>query len=364
MLIAENSFWGRDDFMQNTVKKDYSFMRFCIATVLCFISVYLSEVTLGAVATIPFMLVFPGIAYLIYRKKWHIAGLCVLASLIFKAVFSDSIYDILFYTVMNLGYCAISLMIAKIPEYKKKDNFIKSVCIALFYLILGLGTYITFYGTFFGNISSNKVNTEYLEATYPDEQFLIGNTYYSFPDRYYVTEFGFTARERYTALVSAEDKFIDGFAEIDGYRDFMKSEIMDVGINNIRMALSSFAYEGSDFAVRKHYLNTTDLLTSDVSYRDYLGFANYEIALYYQFDSKEAFEDMCSNYIEHLEKYDNVVYGAITFYGFDMSGKDVFAFTSRYSSDYGEFKTEAFDKDKYSRYFSEEDTHRYWELRG
>ena len=71
---------------------------------------------------------------------------------------------------------------------------------------------------------------------------------------------------------------------------------------------------------------------------------------------------MCRGYVEHLRSYDSIEFGTVTFYGFDGSSGDDFAYVSVYCFDSDEFTTEAFDEDKYSRYFSEEDTHRYWKL--
>lgn len=344
-------------------------LRFCIAGIICFTAAYLSEKTLGAVAAFPFILILPGIAHLIYPRIFHITGFCALGAFIFKCVFSASITEILLYTLFCalLGTVSALTYRSVFDAVKNKAKLSKTVISATAFIIL-LVIYIIFYGTIPGVISSERYNREYLEKTYPDEQFLIGNTYYSFGDKCYLTEFGFTAKERYSAFVSTGKKGDtpnpEGFAVIDGYRDHTKYEILNRGKNDITTALSTIVYEGTDYVIRNSTLNTNDVLTSGSSYGDYKDKTNYEIALYYQFGSENDFRDMCRKYTEHLDKYDSVVYQSITFYGFDTSGKKDFSYSATHIYGSGELKTQAFDSSSYIGYFHEKDTHRYWELLG
>ncbi len=354
--------------MQMQKNESKTFIRFFAAGLLCFAAAYLSEKTLGAIATFPFILILPGLAYLIYEKIWHITGFCAIAAFVFKCVFSSEIKEILAFTVFCVVLGAVSAMVfeqIRNIAFKKKKG--KNTVLKFLVFVACFVIYIFFYGTIFGNLTSNRLNTEYLEKTYPDEQFLTGSTYYSYADGCYVTEFGFTAKERYKALVSVDkngNKASDGFASIDGYRDHIKYEILNIGQNNIRSALSTFVYEGSDYVIRNRTVDTGDVLTSSSTYAEYRDKTCFEIALYYQFDTKEAFEEMCRSYIEHLDKYESVVYKEIIFYGFDDGENEDFAYTLNHTFGSDEIKSTAFDSSSYSRYFSEKDTHKYWELLG
>ena len=353
--------------MQNSISNPPQILKFCIATFLCFASVYLSEKTLGAVATIPFILILPGIAYLIYGKMLHITGLCALAAFIFKCIFSSSVFEIMLFVI----FCSIlstvsAFAFSKIKLLASKNKDSKMIIPAILFFVFAVMVYIFFYGTFWGNLSSKKANLEYIDKTYPKEEFLTGSTYYSFSDRCYVTEIGFTAKERYSALISAStgSDTEKGFAKIDGYRDLIKYEILNIGRNEMRAALTSHSYEGSDYVIRNSSVDTKDVLTSTAAYRDYLDCANYEIALYYSFATKESFEKMCREYAGHLSKYPNVLYKKITFYGFDTSDSEDFAYSLDYVYGSDKFESKDFDSSKYSRYFNEKDTHKYWDLLG
>ena len=336
---------------------------FFAAGFLCFLSTYLSELTLGAVATIPFILFLPGIAYLIYRNPRHIAGLCALSAFIFKFVFSNDLKEIFLFTLFCTLLATVSVFTCKyiyelITKQKntKTPHFVSPVL-----FVVSLIIYLLIYGTIFENLSSKTLNEDYLEKTYPEEEFLVGSTYYSVKDGRYVTEFGFTARERYIAVVSAEK---DNKAAIDGYRDYSSHEILSVGLEKLRTALSSFKYENKDFAIRYNKVETDDRLTAKNTFSEYADKTSYEIALYYQFESKNEFEKMCRDYMEHIQHYDSIMYDKIIFYGFDSSDSDDFAYRSVCSFGSDKLKTESFNSDDYSRYFSEKDTHKYWDLLG
>ena len=352
--------------MANVKNLPYAPVRFCIAGIICLFAAYLSEKTLGAVATIPFILILPGIASLFYPKPLHLTGLCALGAFIFKCIFASDIKDILIFMLITMLFGTVSAyFFTSVKEFviTKKKN-IKSIISAVLF-VLSVVIYINLHGTFFGNLSSEKVNTKYLENTYPDEQFLISSTYYSPTDRCYVTEFGFTSKERYSALVSTgNSKDSSDVAQIDGYRDNAEYEILERGKSGITTALSTFAYEGSDYVIRNKSLETNDILTAASSYSEYMDKTNYEIALYYQFDTAEAFENMCRDYAEHLAKYESVNYNSITFYGFDGSDKKDFSYTLTCKYGASEFSAKEFDSSSYSRYFDEKDTHKYWELLG
>ena len=340
-----------------------STVRFFFAGILCFLSAYLSELTFGAVATIPFILLLPGVAYLIYQNKLYIVVMCTLASFLFKSVFSQQSSTVFFFTALCAVFSVVSVLMSEtLIDYfiKKKWKKIR-IYIASFLFIISLIIYFMIYGTFFANITSKSLNVDYLEKTYPEEDFLIGNTYYSFKDSHYVTEFTFTAKESYKAMVSAEK---GGKAVIDGYRDYSRYEILNVGLEKIRTALSTLAYEGSDFVIRTDSLETDDKLTPESAYSNYEDKTCYEIALYYQFDTVENFEKMCKTYMEHIGSFENIKYKKITFYGFDRSDKDDFSYTSIYLSGSDKPKISDFDSSNYSRYFTEKDTHKYWELLG
>ena len=343
--------------MKKTENGGMPFFRLLTAGIICFVAVYLSEITLGAVATIPFILILPGIAYLVYGNVLHLTGLCALAAFIFKFVFSDNYLEIILFAVFCSVIGFISVMTFRNFASKKRNAKTLTAFSVLFFI--SFIVYIVCYGTVLGNLSSKEMNRDYLEKTYPQEEFLMGSTYYSVKDGCYLTEFGFTALERYSALVSADK---NGNAVIDGYRDRSRYDILYTGLAKIRTALSTFAYEGSDFVIRTDRMASPDIITKENTYSEYADKCCYEIALYYQFDNAESFETMCRGYVEHLRSYDSIEFGTVTFYGFDGSSGDDFAYVSVYCFDSDEFTTEAFDEDKYSRYFSEEDTHRYWKL--
>lgn len=337
-----------------------SFVRFFIAGLLCFAAAYLSEKQLGAIATLPFILVFPGIGYLIYKKPFHLAGFTLLAAFMFKCVYSGDTREIVLFPL----FCAVMALVSAytfkyiseaVTQGKKTGN---TVVFPLLF-ILALTGYIICFGTIFGNLSSNNTNREYLEATYPSENFELGSTYYSLKDRRYVTDFEFTARERYKAQVSADK---NGNAPIDGYRDLVRHEILTDGLDHIRRGLSTFAYENSDFALRYDIIDSDDIITADATYSEYADKCCYEIALYYQFNTADEFEEMCRSYADHLSLYDSISFKRIRFYGFDSSDSDDFAYMTDFSFNDKSFDTKAFDDKDYSRYFTAEDTHRYWDL--
>lgn len=346
--------------MQKTNNGKSSFIRFFIAGLLCFAAAYLSEKTLGAIATFPFILILPGIAYLLYRKPIHLAGFSLLAAFMFKCVYSSDTREIVLFSL----FCGVLTLVSAytlkyVYEAIAQNKKNKGTIVLPVLFVLSLIIYIICFGTFFGNLSSKGINREYIEKTYPSEDFNIGSTYYSVSDGKYITEFTFTAKERYKAVLSANS---DGTASIDGYRDLARHELLTEGLGHIRTALSTFAYENSDFALRYDSIETDDIITTNSSYSKYADKCRYEIALYYQFTSKEEFEEMCKSYIEHLSSYDSVKYQRIRFYGFDSSDRVDFAYMTDYSNVDNTFDTRAFNDSEYSRYFSEEDTHKYWDL--
>ncbi len=351
---------GKENYMQIKKSETISFIRFFAAGIICFTAAYLSEKTLGAVAAFPFILLFSGIAYLIYQNTLHLVGFTALAAFLFKCVFANTTKEILLFSVFCAVLSFISANTVKVAtdmiKTKKKNK--KTLVYSVFF-ITALVIYILFYGTIFGNLSSKETNRNYLESTYPGEKFQIRSTYYSFDDKSYVTEFEFTDKERYRAKVSANK---DGSAKIDGYRDHSRHEILTEGVKHIRSGLSTFAYEGSDFALRYNKINSDDIITKDNTYTEYAAECCFEIALYDHFRSPEEFEAMCQSYIEHLSSYENIIYESITFYGFDSLDDDEFAYMTDYSYTDKKFETNTFDDKNYSRYFSEEDTHKYWNL--
>lgn len=349
--------------MQENTKQNNYIIKFGIAVILCFVAVYFTEITLGAVATIPFILLLPALAFMVYQKPLHIIGCSALAAFIFKCIFSAKASEI----VLNVLFCAAmsSISVYTFKTFcdilKKKSKKKKAAVVFSILYIASLAIYILIYGTIFGNLSSKTLNREYLEKTYPDKDFVIGSTYFSVSDFRYVTEFDFTAKERYRALVSAND---DGSAAIDGYRDLAESELLNKELENFRKALSSFAYEGSDFVIRPARIDTDDIITSDSSVDTYRDLMCYEIALYYQYSTEDQFIEECKSYIAHLDKYDSLRYKSIRFYGFSNNDSDDFTYTLDYEYGSEKFESKPFDKKNYERYFSEKDTHKYWELLG
>ncbi len=346
--------------MQTQNNEKTSFIRFFIAGLLCFAAAYFSEKQLGVIATFPFLLVLPGIACLLYKKPLHLAGFSLIAGFMFKCIYASNAREIVMFSL----FCAVLTLVSAytfkcIYEKVTQDKKNRMTVVFPVLFAVSLVIYIICFGTVFGYLPSKEANIKYLEATYPSEDFNIGSTYYSVRDGEYITEFTFTAKERYRASVSAKK---DGNAVIDGYRDLIRHELLTEGLNRIRLGLSTFAYENSDYAIRYDDINSDDIITSERSYSEYADMCRYEIALYYQFATEEEFEEMCRSYIEHLSSYENVRYQRIRFYGFDLSDKVEFAYMTDYSFADGTFSTGSFDDKDYSRYFTEEDTHKHWDL--
>ena len=343
--------------MTDTIKKGSS-TRFCIAVILCFASAYLSEITLGAAATIPFILILSAAAYFVYAKPLRIAALTALSAFIVKCVYSADTKTVLIFMAMCAVLSFISAQTARFiyeTFVLHKAKKAKAIVFALLFVV-SFVFYIMIYGTIFGNLSSKSVNRAYIENTYTQDDLRIGSTYYSFSDKRYVTQFSFTARERYSALVSADS---ETEAPIDGYRDLKKNEIMNVVLADIRSALSTFAYEGEDFAIRNGSYDPSLAVDGDISFG-----MTFEIGLRYKFRDGAAFEKMCKSYIDHLKLYDNVGFGKLIFYGFDESDSDKFAYTLEYAYGSADIKSKPFDDKSFDKYFDEKDTHKYWELLG
>ncbi len=336
--------------------KKFSTLWLFIAGIIAFIAVYLSEISLGVIATVPFLVIFPPVCYLLHRKQLHIVGLFALAALFFKLVFVSDIKSAVLFALFCAFYAAVSitalklLILAKNATEKKKTK-LNAISIIIFLLLFAI--YFIIYGTFFGNISSKNKNIAYIQSTYPDEKFILGTTYFSVSDFSYITEFGFFDNELYNVKISAKDT---DTAKIDGYRDYCVSRLSEDGLSKLRAYISNYAHEGEDFALRHGDILTSDTLYPTLSSEDYFANMSYEIAFYTLFDSNEDFENICKQYLTYIPE--NFEYNKITFYGLSEKGK--FKYAAEYNKYSGDFSV--CDKVNFKKYFSESDMHKYWTL--
>lgn len=336
--------------------KKFSTLWLFLAGIIAFIAVYLSEISLGVIATIPFLVIFPPVCYLLHRKQLHIVGLFALAALFFKLVFVSDIKSAVLFALFCAFYAAASITALKLyivakNTAKSKKNKLYIASIIIFLLLFAI--YFIIYGTFFGNISSKNKNIAFIESTYPEEEFFAGTTYFSVSDFSYITEFSFFDNELYTVKISAKEKDI---AKIDGYRDYCVARLSETGLSKLSAYLSNYAHEGEDFALRHSDILTGDTLYPTLSPEDYLADMSYEIAFYTPFDSNEAFENVCKQYLTYIPE--SFEYNKITFYG--LSGKGRFEYASEYNKHSGDLSRP--DKVSFKKYFSEGDTHKYWTL--
>jgi len=347
--IISFTFPERNNNMKQNIISKNGFIRLCIAFVLCFVAVYFSELRFGAVATVPFILFSPAAAYAIHRKPLHIICFCALSAFILKCLFYPSVVEVLLFVVFCSLMGAVSILtLNAFWCYKEKRLAPQKLIAAAVLFVISLAVYILIYGTFFGNISSKKLNTEYLESTYPKEDIAVGSTYFSVRDMRYVTEFTFTAKERYRAKVSADK---DGNAVIDGYRDLVHTELLDAGMNKINRCLSTFAYIDSDYSIRPSLIDTDDTITAKNVAAEYYDAMCFEIGLRYQFASSEDFEKMCRDYISHLNGYESLIYKKITFYGFGTDDKTDFEYALEYTFGSDSFESTSFSAENFKRYY-------------
>lgn len=332
-----------------------SWLRFSIAGLICLIAAYLTEPTLGAVAALPFIILFPVFAYFIYRKVLPLVGLSALGAAVFKVTITSELSEILRFTAFCGLFALISILAIILPTLYKKLSKLARIGISTVVLIVLITIYSIFSGTFFGNLTSKEVNEKFISDTYPDTEFTIGSTFYSFEDRCYLTEAVFRDKEVYTARFSA---YPDGRAKIDGYRDYCEARLLELGTTTLENYLSSFAHEGEDFAIRRDRIDTDEKLTVQSKSEDYYGRMCYEIAFYDVFRNADEFENKCREYIGYIpEVFD---YSEITFFGFGEG--DDFEYSLVYSKASDNYTVIPFESDEFARYRKDIDTHRYWSV--
>ncbi len=335
--------------------KNTSALRFFAAGLFCLAAAYLTEPTLGAIATLPFIIVLPAIGYILYRNILHIGALCALGGFIFKYFFVSELKTAVFFAVLCAFYGIIGAVFAKllINARKNKKLYIASAAV----LICSFLIFSVFHGTFFANLSSKALNEEYLKNTYPEETFSLGSTYYSFSDKCYLTEFVFNDSEVYLAKIGVKNGK-NKIVKVNGYRDYCEARLLEAGTKILTSYFSNYVHEGEDFALRRDRIEETKLLTTDSVPEDFYGDMCYEIAFYALFAEKSDFEEMCRQYISYIPE--SFAYHSIRFYGLGESGEFEFAFT--YEDEALDFVSESFDEKSFEHYFSDSDTHKYWEF--
>ncbi len=330
-----------------------TWLRFSVAGLLALTASYLTEPTLGAVAALPFIIVFTAIAYLIYRRALPLVGLSMLGAFVFKAAITSELSEILRFTAFCAFFSLATILAVKLPVLCKKLSKGAHIGASAVIIIVLIAVYSVFSGTFFGNITSKEANEKFIADSYPDTEFTIGSTFYSFKDRCYLTEAVFRDKEVYSARFSATS---DGSAKIDGYRDYCEARLLEYGTVTLRNYLTSYAHEGEDFALRRDRIVTDGKLTAQSKPEDYYGKMCYEIAFYDVFADAKRFEDKCREYIEYIpEVFD---YYEITFFGFGEG--DDFEYSLVYSRERNEYTVLPFDSEEFARYRKDIDTHRYW----
>lgn len=336
--------------------KNFTLLQFFIAGILCFAAVYLSEKTLGAVATIPFIIILPALAYGIYRKPLHIIGLTALAGVIFKCAFVSDIPSALIFGITCALYSAFAVLATiLIIAFRHNKNKMSAILSCVIFVAL-IAVYTITNGTVFGNINAEKQNIKFAEETYPEETFTIGSTYFSASDFCYVTEFIFTDSEVYSAKISAND---DGTAKVNGYHDYCEARLMRPGVEKLRAFLANYGYEGQDFAVRPDRIDTATLLTTGLNSEDFYDDMCYEIAFYYEFENEESFADKCKEYIAYLPEV--FTYRSIKFYGFGDKGNN-FKYSLTYQSGNANYEVVPFDKKSFKSYTEDFENQRYWKM--
>lgn len=336
--------------------KKFSALWLFVVGILSFVAVYLSEITLGVIATVPFLVIVPPVCYLLYRRQLHIVGLFAFAAFFFKLVFVSDVKRAVLFALFcaffaTASITAVKLLIvakASVENKKKKLNIISGIIFLVLFII-----YFIVYGTFFGNISFKNKNIAFIQSTYPDEKFILGNTYFSVSDFCYITEFGFFDNELYNVKISAKN---EDTAKIDGYRDYCVSRLSEGGLSKLRAYISNYAHEGEDFAIRRDNILSADTLYADFLGENYYADMTYEIAFYRYFSDNVSFEEQCRQYLAYIpEEFE---YNKITFYGLSEKGK--FEFAAEYNRSLEVFTLS--DSVKFNKYFSSNDTHKYWTL--
>lgn len=330
---------------------------FAAACAICFAASYLSEITLGAVSTLPFLPILPAIAYIIHGNRRHVVGLCTISAFITKCIFTNKISQIILFTLFcaTVSFVSATFVNGVMRRRNNKSAFV--LCSATYIAVFII--YFLIYGTFWGNVTSKRVNESYLSKQYPQESFAIGATYYSIAERRYVTQADFTNKERYRALISANS---DGTAPIDGYSDMCKNELLNVGLKKLQACLSTYAYSGKDFAVRSWKIDSDDVISAETSAENYTDKMCFEIALYERFDNSSNFESACQGYINHLNGFNDLVYKKIRFYGLDTSKNNGFAYALDYEPQNGNYQSLPFDKNEYNDFNGK--AKKYWSLIG
>ncbi len=330
--------------------------RFFIAGMLCFVAAYLTEPTLGAVATLPFMLVLPAAAYILYRNILQIGALCALGGFIFKHVLVSDFKAAVWFAIVCAFYGIAGAFCSKLllKAHKNKKLYIASAIV----FICGISVFALFHGTFFSNLSSKELNIQYLEATYPEEEFTIGATYYSAKDGCYLTEFVFSDNEVYRARIGVKEGKKNRIVKVNGYRDYCEARLLQYGTDILLSYLSNYAHEGEDFALRRDKIEETTLLTTDSVPEDFYGEMCYELAFYNIFPDESSFEVMCREYVSYIPE--SFEYQSIRFYGIGDDGEFEYSLTA--SPESTEFISEPFDGKSFEKYTSDSDTHKYWEF--
>lgn len=335
--------------------KNNSAICFFAAGLLCIAAAYLTDPTLGAVASIPFMIILPAIGYFLYRHILHIGALCALGGFIFRYFFASELKTALIFAIICAFYGIIGAIFAKILIFSRMKK--KFYIVSALFLIFFFAIFSVFHGTFFANLSSKALNEEYLRRTYPEEDFSIGTTYYSFNDKCYLTEFIFSDNELYLAKIGVKDGYNKNIV-VNGYRDYCEARLLEAGTDILNSYLSNYVHEGEDFALRRDKIEETQLLTTASVPKDFYSEMCYELAFYEIFPEKSGFEEMCRRYISYIPE--SFEYQSIRFYGLGESGEFEYALTTTDKSP--EFVSEPFDNKSFERYLHNSDTHKYWKF--
>lgn len=334
--------------------KKYGIFRFALAGLLCVIAAYFTDKTLGAVASLYIIIILCTAAYLIYKKALSIIALCTLGGIVFKLSYGSGIKEILQSVFVCILFSALPILAIHIgfgTKQRCKKRYIW--CFAIFVLSIFIHSFI--YGTFFGNITSKKLNESYLKSEYPDTEFTFGSTYYSIKDRAYLTSAIFRDKEVYSALFSVSKK--DGVI-IDGYRDYCEARLLEYGTDRLSSYLESYVHEGEDFALRRNKISVAERLTDKSLADNYYPYMVYDIAFYDVFSEKSRFEEKCALYASYIP--DSFEFDFIRFYGIGENGK--FKFQRDLTGNRSFSETSEFDKLSFDKYYSDKDTHRYWSV--
>lgn len=335
--------------------KDSKLLRLFIAGILCFAAACLTEPTLGALATLPFIIVIPATGYFIYSNILHICGFCALGGFLFKYAIVSELREAASFALVCALYGVLAVLRVKyMMSAKSKLRYIYST---IFFACL-ISIYFVFHGTFFANLSSKDLNEKYLTERYPEEEFTIGTTYYSFSDKCYLTEFVFSDNEVYRAKIGVKEGKNGRIVKVNGYRDYCEARLLEDGTDILLSYLSNYVHEGEDFALRRDKIEETAILTTDSTPEDFYSQMCYEIAFYNIFPESTAFEEMCRQYVSYIPE--GFEYGSIRFYGIGASGEFEYSLSAKDGE--AEFVSEPFDAESFERYFRNSDTHKYWEF--